>query len=141
MLRALLRVSILAVGLLWGLTAAQRTDHVWIDERSVWTDAVQQSPKKPRPWVNLGNQYTHHREYDLAADAYRTASALATHPARSLEERTQGWAVAETNLAMLQAQGGDIAGAWARVSDISNRVHSAKVRQVERWLAKQLPTP
>ena len=141
MRRGLLRLLIIAVGLLWGLTASQRTDHVWVNERQLWTDAVQQAPRKPRPWVNLGNQYGNQREYALAAEAYRTASHLSQQPGRSREEQTNGWAFAETNLALLDVQAGDIDGGLMRVREIRARVQLDSVLRVEKWLIQRLATP
>ena len=148
MRRGLLRLAILAVGLVWGLTASHRTDHVWADERRIWTDAVQQAPEKPRPWVNLGNQYGNRGQLDLASDAYRTASALAQRPGRSREEQTIGWSLSETNLALVDAHRGDVEGAHLRVTAVLARLYVeldgetiASVRKAERWLAKRVSAP
>lgn len=94
---------------------------IFTDERALWQDAVNGSPLKPRPRVNLGIQA--HRVGDVvAAEAnYRLALELSANPARSPNEQHTGFAVATTNLALLALERGDIDAADVLMQPIRER--------------------
>lgn len=121
------------------LTAARV--RIWGDERLLWMDAISSSPDKPRPWVNLGVQHELAGLDGLAADAYRTASVLSENPDRLREERLYGYALAEANLARLQAKRGDVRGAVSRLNQILTRGPVKSVEALKRWYEHQLPPP
>ncbi len=61
---------LLAAAVLLGLTGAtlvSKRNEVWLNDLTLWEDATQKSPRKPRGWVNLGNYWgnleTHLVEY------------------------------------------------------------------------------
>ena len=75
--RAVVRIGLLAwVVLAIGTTHARA--RLWADEPGLWAEATVQAPAKPRPWVNLGQQYALAGEDAKAADAFRRAFVLAS---------------------------------------------------------------
>ena len=59
-------VFILVIGLL--AVGAYSRNRVWTDEVDLWTDSVQKSPRKARPYVNLGFAYLNSGDYDKALE-------------------------------------------------------------------------
>ncbi len=51
-------------------------NRVWRDEFTLWYDAAQKSPAKPRAHLNLAGAYIEKRAYDLATREYYTAQRL-----------------------------------------------------------------
>lgn len=77
----------LVVVVVAGLWLVATTDQIRIgrDPLQVWTNAVQQAPLKPRPWVNLGSEYEARGASGLREYAYNQAMGLAM--ARPLAEQ------------------------------------------------------
>lgn len=132
-----------AVALLVGLlSATAHRVHLWTDgERFLWAEAVQKSPLKPRPWVNLGNQYASAGLENLAEDMYQQASVLAQDPRRLREEKAYGFALAQANIAILEAKRGDMRGAVVRLRRVTSRYPVTSVQRLQRWYERQLATP
>lgn len=118
----LIKLGLVVVGAWMVLTTAGRVQ-VWSGpERGLWHEAVAHSPQKPRPWVNLGNQYLADGADVLAAEAYTAAAALALAPQRArVEGPMRGRHVALLNLAILRAQHGRVAEALALTAEIQPR--------------------
>jgi len=57
------------------ITTLQR-NYVWQNEFTLWYDAVQKSPQKIRPHLNLASAYTKQKAYDLAIQEYLLARRL-----------------------------------------------------------------
>lgn len=98
-------------------------------------EAVQVSPDKPRPWVNLGKQYAIHGDTSLAVWAFRESIVRAASPVRSRDEQILGRALAEANLAVLQYQHGDRVVALQMVEAILARhPRLASVIALRAWM-------
>lgn len=132
----LLGVACLIVGgLVLSLLTMTRV-HAWGDELRLWVEAVQQSPDKPRPWVNLGNMYANRGATSIAIWAYQTAAEKASAPTRSRDEQIVGRALAEANVAVLRHQQGDRAGALQMVDAIVARSPLASVVALQAWMRR-----
>ncbi len=94
---------------------------IWQDETALWRDATVQSPLKPRPWVNLGQQLHIDGESELAERAYRHAQRLSSDPKRPLREQQTGWAVATVNLALVLAQRGEVENAMGMLREVREK--------------------
>ncbi len=64
-------VLILALGL---LTWQRNT--IWRNEELLWQDTVRKSPRKPRPYANLGAVLANRKDYDQAKEFFQKAVAL-----------------------------------------------------------------
>lgn len=136
----LVRSGLVVVGAWMALTTSQRVS-VWSDEERLWVEAVQHSPEKLRPWVNLGNMYALHGQTLRAEQAYREAIRRAGNPARSHIEQETGRALAQANLARLYWLAGDRAGAEALMREaVQSKVWSV-VALERRWRQRQSTTP
>ncbi len=51
-------------------------NEVWKDEISIWSDAVVKSPKKARPYNNLGSAYASAKNHDKAIELYNKAITI-----------------------------------------------------------------
>jgi hypothetical protein len=71
---------------------------VWSNETRLWVEAVAQSPRKPRPWINLGAALERRGATAAAEDAYRRGLWAAQSPLRSLDEQLHGVRIASMNL-------------------------------------------
>ena len=74
---------------------------VWQSDWALWHYATIQSPRKPRPWVNLGQAEMQIGHFGPAATDFAWSMRLAQNPQRSWSERRYGWAYGETDLAVL----------------------------------------
>ena len=74
--RHLLAAAGVCLATLVFLTAQRNT--VWVDEESVWSDAVVKGPLMTRPHVNLGKAYLDQDRYEEAIEASRRALALSS---------------------------------------------------------------
>lgn len=101
--------AVVACVVLAWLTAARV--HVWGDERALWQEAVARAPLKPRPWINLGNQFRLRGSDGLAEYCYRQAIAVAVD--RPPVERDASTRIAEANLARLHVD----LEAWLRAPE------------------------
>lgn len=91
---------------------------IWQDERALWAEATERSPRKPRPWVNVGRQAHLTGDRVFAERAYRHAQALSRDARRPLREQQTGWAVSTVNLALLMAQRGEIENAAGLMREV-----------------------
>ena len=112
----------------------------WQDERRLWAGAVAHSPDKPRPWINLGQQYARHGEDGMADDAFAWASVLAQRPSRSREEQVRAWAMADTNRAILRMQHGEVTAAKALLIPVIARTPYQTPQRVMRWIEQGSPS-
>lgn len=129
---------VLVVG--WLLVLSVVTWHragVWTDPARIWRGAVAHSPQKPRPWHNLGQVYAQQGESGQATAMLTQASVLAQAPERSFDEQTLGWAMAETNLALLDLNAGKIAEARLRLEGVIRRTPRFQTPlRVYRWIGR-----
>jgi Tfp pilus assembly protein PilF len=117
------------------VTYSRATD--WQDERRLWATAVAHSPEKPRPWINLGQQYQRRGQYGKAADAWRYASELTQRLGRAPDERLLAWAIAETNLAINAANRKDWIDARFRIETVIARAPQFKTpHRVLTWITR-----
>lgn len=94
---------------------------VWSSDLSLWQDAHRKATSKARPLVNIGNVFAADGDLGIAAQFYEDAAAVAQHPSRAAHERRTGWAVAMTNLAVVQAQLGRRDEAIASIRSVRDR--------------------
>jgi len=52
-----MRLTLLCIILIMLLSATYLRNKVWMDEKSLWHDIAEKSPRKARVWVNLANAY------------------------------------------------------------------------------------
>src|SRR3990167_2993923 len=77
--------------------------HVWGNgERGIWTEAVQHSPEKPRPRINLGRWYVLAGAEELGVAQFQTARDLARSRVR-LEGPMRAGDLATLNIALVRA--------------------------------------
>ena len=88
-------IFILVVGFL--AAGAFSRNRVWSDEISLWADSVQKSPRKARPYANLGFAYLDSADYDRAFDW--TQKAIQIDPRH---------AIAYHNLSLIYQKRGDL---------------------------------
>lgn len=73
------RYALPALMLVWILALATATNlrhQVWRSELSIWKDTAEKSPRKFRPWFNLGTAYQERGRSQEAIDCFRRAIAL-----------------------------------------------------------------
>lgn len=87
--------AVLATGL--GAATATR-NQVWQSALSLWKDASEKSPRKPRIWVNYGTALHFAGRYDDAVKAYDRALALGYDPTVPLELVVRNTALALVRL-------------------------------------------
>ena len=132
----------------WGVVvlvavlAASTTARVTVwggGERAVWAEAVQQSPQKPRVWVQWGAVLVRDGDRAGAARAFRRAIDLGRDPTRRLLDAPMRVTdVARLNLAMLRAEAGDYAAALQWMAQIQPRRAIGIVPVLERqWRDEQ----
>ncbi len=72
---------VLGVLCLWaGLTIGR--NYLWADETRIWKDAVEKSPNKLRPYINLAGSLYDHKQYAQAVPYLQKAISLAPDDAR-----------------------------------------------------------
>jgi Flp pilus assembly protein TadD len=64
---------ILAVSLAW---ASYERNKVWRDPTALWEDCVKKSPRKDRPYYNLGQEYYTQGRFQDSIEALKTANRL-----------------------------------------------------------------
>jgi len=69
----LIEIAIFAAVILLLSAAAFSRNKVWNDEISLWTDCVKKSPKKARPYVQLGAAYFNAGAYDKSLETTQKA--------------------------------------------------------------------
>lgn len=77
-------------------TAAQIP--VWRSEVSLWTQAAQHAPEKPRAWVNLGRALLLSGHADYAEQSFSRAIAVASSPHVRPFDREDAMRAAQSNL-------------------------------------------
>ena len=90
--------------MLSGLTLVRAS--AWQSELTLWSDAVRQAPKKPRPWINLGLAKERAGDIEGAFLAHQTALALAYQPRLTEYQRKFSRVASMTNIARMLAQHG-----------------------------------
>lgn len=102
--RTVLRGCVIWIVLL-SVCTVQRA-RVWRSELTLWTDAVQKTAQKPRPWINLG--LARERAGDLAGAfyAHQTALALSSQPRLSRYQQRFSNIASRINIARMLAQTG-----------------------------------
>jgi tetratricopeptide (TPR) repeat protein len=88
-------VFILVIGLL--AAGAYSRNKVWTDEVSLCIDSVQKSPRKARPYTNLGYAYLNSADYERALETTRKALEL-----------DPKFAIAYHNLSVIYQKRGDL---------------------------------
>jgi tetratricopeptide (TPR) repeat protein len=88
-------VFILVIGMLAG--GAYSRNRIWSDEVGLWIDSVRKSPRKARPYANLGFAYLNSADYDRAIENSRKALDL-----------DPKFAVAYHNLSVIYQKRGDL---------------------------------
>jgi tetratricopeptide (TPR) repeat protein len=68
-------VALGALAVVFSLWTVQR-NAVWASEESLWTDAIEKAPNKPRPRVNLAQLVIGREEHDRAVELLTQALAL-----------------------------------------------------------------
>ena len=58
-------------------TLTVKRNFVWKDEKSLWSDAAEKSPRLSRPFTNLGEAYEKKAAYQKAIDSLKKAISLA----------------------------------------------------------------
>lgn len=130
---------IVVVVVLWAAITAHRV-MVWTDERALWADAARKAPEKPRPWINLGNQYLHLGADSLAAITYQHAKGLALASGRSRSERIVGGALADVNLGIVRLRQGRRSEGLSLIRQTAERLPTnAEVQAVWRRVGSSAP--
>lgn len=130
--------KVLVVALLVGWSATTATQvYRWGNPLALWQQAIRVAPLKPRPWNNLGAQYVIRGQEPFAIQAFQTATRLAQHPRRSAMERAAGISVAQTNLALLEAQHGEFDRALARLAPVRNLYQFSEAIAAYEWISRQ----
>jgi len=117
--RAALVVFLLVLMGLGFLT--QSRARVWHDDLSLWTDAVQRAPRKPRPWINLGLALERAGDVTSGMQAHQAALALSFQPRLSQYQQVFSRVASETNIARVLAQSGEEEAAERILNDIIAR--------------------
>ena len=135
--------AVISVRLLMGLWVALALlathDRIglWGDEPALWADAVAKAPEKPRPWINLGQQYALEGADTLAEQAFQRGLAAATATGRAEDERIHGRGIAAANIALLRCKAGDPVGARAVLDRVwTDRPISTDMRRVSTWISE-----
>ena len=76
----------------------------WKNELTLWTDATERAPAKPRPFINLGLAKEYSGDVAGAFHAQQTALALSFQPRLTPYQQKFSRVASETNLARLLAQ-------------------------------------
>lgn len=130
-----LRSVVVVAGIVMILATAARVQ-VWSGhERGIWMGAVQHSPEKPRPLINLGRMYAIDGADDIAAGLFLEAAALADNPRRlAVEGPTRALDSARLNLALIRAKQGRLTDALALTERIQPRGTPSLVSLLEaQW--------
>ena len=97
-----MRREVIGACLIWvvalGGATAQRCQ-TWSTELRLWSDAAAKTPKKPRPWINLGLAREQAGDLPGAFQAYSAALALSYQPRISHYQQRFSNVAARTNIA------------------------------------------
>lgn len=116
-MRALALLCVVWVGLL-AITTYHRAQ-VWQSDLTLWRDAAARSPRKPRPFINLGLAHEQlSGNLPAAFQAQQTALALAVQPRLSLYQQRFSRIASLTNIARLLAVTGQEAAAERVLDDL-----------------------
>ena len=99
--------SLIGYVLVWvlGLTGGTYLRaQTWTSELTLWTDATERAPAKPRPFINLGLAKEYSGDVPGAFHAQQTALALSFQPRLTAYQQRFSRVASETNLARLLAQ-------------------------------------
>lgn len=121
MARPVIGVCVIWLGLL--ACATHLRAQVWTSDGTLWEDAIQQAPLKPRPWINVGLAREQRGDWPGALAAYQTALALAPQPRLSPYQQRFSHVASLTNIARVLAQTG----------------HEPEAEQLLRQLVEQYP--
>jgi len=127
---------VVALFLVWSVTTVNQVFR-WGHPLHLWRQAIEESPDKPRPWNNLGAYYLLDRAEPFAIDCFMRSTRLAQHPHRSYNERASGVSVAQTNLALLEAQHGEYDRALARLTPVMNLYRLQETIAAHAWITRQ----
>ena len=84
-------------------TATYARSQTWHSELTLWTDAADRAPAKPRPFINLGLAKEYSGDLAGAFLAQQTALALSFQPRLTQYQQRFSRVASETNLARLLA--------------------------------------
>ena len=130
------KVLVVALCLVWSVTTVNQVFR-WGHPLHLWRQAIEESPDKPRPWNNLGAPYLLARADPFAIHCFQRSTRLAQHPHRSHNERASGISVAQTNLALLEAQHGEYDRALARITPVMNLYRLQETIAAHAWITRQ----
>lgn len=91
---------------------------VWHDERTIWEDAIQYAPQKPRVLLNYGRQLEAIGDRDGARTLYYRALAASFRPQQSEYTRRFAKSAALSNLSHLLVESGDLDQAGALLDSV-----------------------
>jgi len=130
------KVLVVALFLVWSVATVNQVFR-WSHPLHLWRQAIEESPNKPRPWNNLGAHYLLDRAEYFAIECFQRSTRLAQHPNRSDSERASGISVAQTNLALLEAQHGEYDRALARLTPVMNLYKLQETIAAHAWITRQ----
>ena len=130
------KVLVVALCLVWSVTTVNQVFR-WGHPLHLWRQAIEEAPDKPRPWNNLGAHYLLDRAEYFAIECFQRSTRLAQHPHRSHNERASGISVAQTNLALLDAQRGEYDRALARLTPVMNLYKLQETIAAHAWITRQ----
>ena len=130
------KVLVVALFLVWSVATVNQVFR-WSHPLHLWRQAIEASPDKPRPWNNLGAHYLLDRAEPFAIDCFQRSTRLAQHPHRSYNERASGISVAQTNLALLEAQHGEYDQALGRLTPVMNLYKFQETIAAHAWITRQ----
>ena len=137
MARAACLAIMVAVGMALAISTGTRV-RVWQSETRLWADAAQKAPRKPRAFVNLGNQYAFAGDRVRARAAYEQASVLALDPTRFPDERIYGYGIAQANLSRFDFEDGHVEAAIARLDAAWDISKATILQQLLTWYQRHL---
>jgi hypothetical protein len=130
------KLLVVTLFLVWSVTTVSQVFR-WGHPLHLWRQAIEESPNKPRPWNNLGAHYLLDRAEYFAIECFQRSTRLAQHPDRSYSERASGISVAQTNLALLEAQRGEYDRALARLTPVMNLYKLQETIAAHAWITRQ----
>lgn len=139
------RTALRLVGLVWvvaSLAATCARIPLWTEERRLWADAARQAPEKPRPSMNLAQQYAATGDTQGAEQLYRHALDLTATRTHDTEQRFAA-GIARANLAILRCAQGDLEGAVAVLAPVLEETTAGRRSipvTVAQWITFQRTT-
>ena len=114
------RACVVLVFLALGMSTHARAQ-VWRSNLTLWTDATQKAPQKPRPFINLGLAQEEAGDMDAAMRTYTTSLTLAFQPRLTQYQQAFYRVASETNIARVLAQTGREEAALRMLNDVVAR--------------------